>query len=126
MALQKSDLSAAITAHFNSLKNQWVEVPEWITDGKPAVVFFDPLTVAERIELDQHKDDFYARVLIKKACKPDGTKYFTLVDLPMLMTSASPLVLVSLANRILNADSVDPRLLGEYSPPGAKTGSSSG
>ena len=121
MSIELSDLSSAISSHFKALKNQHLEVPEWGADGIPAVIFFDPVTVAERIELDKHDDDYLVRVIIRKAQKPDGTKMFTLADLQMLLNSASALVVARVANRILNADAVDPKLLGEYSVPAEKT-----
>lgn len=121
MAIDKSDLTDAITSHFAALKNQHVEVPEWGSDDIPAVIFFDPVTVAERIELDRYTEDYLPRVLIRKALKLDGSKMFTLADLPTLMNSASALIVAQVANRILNADAIDPKLLGEYSPTGGKT-----
>jgi len=121
VSIERSDLSNAITAHFSSLKNQSVTVPEWGTDGEPAVIFFDPVTVAERIQLDQNDEDYLVKVIIKKAMKPDGSKMFTMADKHVLMNSASALIVARLANRILNADAIDPAILGEYSPPGAKT-----
>ena len=121
MAIEKSDYSDAIVAHFNAFKNQHIEVPEWEVEEKPVTLFFNPLTVQERIDLSKYDDDFMVRVLIKKALKPDGTKAFTLADLPTLLHQTSPAVITRVANRILNADLVDPALLGEFSPTGAKT-----
>jgi hypothetical protein len=121
MAIDKSDLSPAVAAHFGSLKNQHIEVPEWSTDELPCVIHFDPLTVQERIELADDQPDFLARVLIRKALKPDGSKWFTLADLPMLLHNASALVVARVANRILNADAVDPAFVEEFSAPAEKT-----
>lgn len=122
-----SDLTPAIIRHFDSLKNQHIEIPEWLLDGgEPTVVFFDPLNVQERIDLDEDADDYLVQVIILKAKKPDGSKMFTLADHPTLMLKASPWVVSRLANRILNADTIDPKLLGESSPTGEKRDASSG
>lgn len=38
---------AAATAHYDALRGQTVEVPEWGTDGAPLVIHFDPITAAQ-------------------------------------------------------------------------------
>lgn len=38
---------AAATAHYDRLRGQTVEVPEWGTDGAPLVVHYDPITAAQ-------------------------------------------------------------------------------
>jgi len=119
--IEHTPLESAIRRHFNALKNQSVEVPEWSEPGKPCILYFDPVTVAERIELDQYRDDYHARVLIMKARLPDGKPAFTLADLHLLQHQASALVVARLANRILSADAMDPKLLGESSAPAEKT-----
>lgn len=120
-AIPKSDLTSAIVGHFAALKNQHAEVPEWAEEGKPCIIYFDPLNVQERIDLDENDPEFLIKVIVAKAKNADGLKRFTLADLPMLKLQASPLVIATLANRILNADAIDPRLLGESSPTGEKT-----
>jgi len=126
MAIDKSDLTAAIVGHFAALKNQCVEVPEWAEEGRPCIIYFDPLNVQERIELDEDSPEFLISVIIAKAKNADGLKRFTLADVAMLKRQASPLVIATLANRILNADAVDPKLLGESSSPDGKAEPSAG
>ena len=114
MPIEKSKLAHAITAHFNALKTQSIEVPEWGENGLPALLYFDPVTVGERIELEQYEEDYLVRVLIKKACLPDGTPAFTLADRALLLHGASAAVVSRIANRILVADSLDPKLTGSF------------
>jgi len=83
--IEHTPLESAIRRHFNALKNQSVEVPEWSEPGKPCILYFDPVTVAERIELDQYRDDYHARVLIMKARLPDGKPAFTLDDVAEML-----------------------------------------
>lgn len=124
--IPKSDLTGAIVAHFAALHNQHVEVPEWSREGEPpCIIYFDPLSVKERIELDENDPEFLLKVIIAKAKNADGLKRFTLADMPTLRMRASALVVARLANRILNADALDPKLLGESSPTGEKRDASS-
>ncbi len=124
MTINKSDLAPAIEAHFEALKTQHIDVPEWGHDGLPVRIYFDPVTVAERIELNRHDDDFLVMTLIKKAIKTDGSPMFTLADRHMLLHRASSAVVSEIANRILIADRLDPSTTEESSPPGETTGSS--
>ena len=121
MPATKSKIANAISAHFNALKAQSIEVPEWKENGLPTLLYFDPVTVGERIELEQYEEDYLVRVLIKKAQLPDGSPAFTLADRALLLNGASAAVVSRIANRILIADSMEPKLTGESSPPGEKT-----
>lgn len=114
--IEKSPHQQAITAHFNALKNQQFEVSEW--DGM--VIHYSPLTTIERDELDALKcgeSEFNVHVLIKKARNEDGTPCFTDVDIGWLKREAAPAVIREVALRIMTADLVDVKRLGEPSPP---------
>ena len=115
--IEKSPLAHVISQHFRSLQDQRMEVPEWADEsGRPAVVCFSPLTLEERDRLDGYSGaEFLARVLIMKARGEDGKPLFTVADLQMLRHSASPAVVARIANRIVNADLVDPSKLEKHS-----------
>ncbi|WP_227271242.1 hypothetical protein [Roseobacter weihaiensis] len=38
---------AAATAHYDKLRGQTIEVPEWGSEGKPLVIYYDPITAAQ-------------------------------------------------------------------------------
>jgi len=120
----ESVMASAMTEHFNSLKGQFVEVPEWGKDGKPAVIWFDPLTFQDWVDLDDKDPQHLAKVIIKKAKDAQGNALYTLADLPTFLYKTSPAVIERVANRIRYADMIDPALLGESSSPDEKTASS--
>jgi hypothetical protein len=114
MAIDKSALAAAISKHWNAMQQQTVEVPEWGVDGQPALIQFDPLTLAERDELVTYKgNEFMAELIIKKARNADGGNLFTKADKHQLMNAASPAVVSRIANAMLVADTIPVDRLGE-------------
>ncbi|MBW4709573.1 hypothetical protein KX928_17440 [Roseobacter sp. YSTF-M11] len=38
---------AAATAHYDRLRGQTIEVPEWGSEGAPLVIYYDPITAAQ-------------------------------------------------------------------------------
>jgi len=114
MAFDKSALAAAISDHWNAMQQQTLKVPEWGAEGQPAVVVFDPVTLAERDELNAFKgNEFLVETIIKKAKTEEGKPYFTKADKHLLMNGASPAVIARIANRILLADTIPVDVLGE-------------
>jgi len=111
MAIEKSPLSDAIAAHWEALKSQKIEIPEW-----NATIYFDPLTMKERDLLMSVKGDgeMLVDTIILKAKDGDGNKLFTKADKPQLQLTAAPSIISRIGNRILAADRVDVTALGEH------------
>jgi hypothetical protein len=114
--IEHSPFQAAISAHFAALRNQQVEIPEW--DGM--VIHFSPLNAIEVDEIEAIKGGRTQRdiqILIRKAKTEAGSPCFTEADIGWLKREAAPFILRYVANRILTADMVDVKTLGEPSPP---------
>ena len=73
-------------SHFESLGTQSIEVPEWKDDdGKPTVIYWNPITLAEKNRLLKKSDSLndvslLADILIMKALDKDGNKIFKSED----------------------------------------------
>lgn len=114
MAIEQSPLAAAISAHWDALQRQCVEIPEWGEPGQPAKVYFDPLTLAERDKLRAYPhNEFIAQAIILKAEDAAGKKLFSIADKHQLLNAAAPSVITRIAERILIADCIDIEKLGE-------------
>lgn len=112
MAIEKSPLADAIAAHWNAMKRQRVEVPEWNT-----TIYYDPLSVAECDKLAPLSANEQAvEALILKATDEAGNPIFTKADKMQLLNMASPTVVKRIATAILIADMIDVNKLGEHSP----------
>ena len=78
-------------SHFESLGTQSMEVPEWKDDdGNPTVIYWNPITLAEKKRLFQKSDNLndvgiLADIILMKAIDKDGKKLFTLEDKLALM-----------------------------------------
>jgi hypothetical protein len=98
-------------AHFDAQEIKRIEVPEWGSDGNPAVIMAEPFTLADRKTLAKFaKDDdmeFLVRLVIMKALDEDGKKLFDLSDKPVLMNKVDPAVLLRVANQISAANSIE-------------------
>lgn len=111
MAFEKSVLAEAIAAHWDALKRQKVEVPEW----NGAVIYYDPLTISERDQLNRSASNEYAvDAIILKAQNENGERLFGKADKMQLMNAASGSVIGRVAAAILSADAVDVDRLGEH------------
>lgn len=47
MTTSENPALAAATAHYDKLRGQTIEVPEWGVEGTPLVVHYDPMTAAQ-------------------------------------------------------------------------------
>jgi hypothetical protein len=96
----------AVVAHFNAIGVRYVDVPEWIVDGKPLRVHYKPLTIAERKHVlrDENTD---ADVLIAKAIDANGEKLFTLADKQLLLLDAVAGVVTRVVTVLLSIPKVE-------------------
>lgn len=96
-------------SHFESLGTQSIEVPEWKDDdGKPTVIYWNPITLAEKNRLLKKSDSLndvslLADILIMKALDKDGKKMFLLEDKIPLMHKTDADVLATIANKMVAA-----------------------
>ena len=96
-------------SHFESLGTQSIEVPEWKDDdGKPTVIYWNPITLAEKNRLLKKSDSLndvslLADILIMKALDKDGKKMFSLEDKISLMHKTDADVLATIANKMVAA-----------------------
>ena len=99
--------------HFESLGVQSIEVPEWSDeDGKPTVIYWNPITLSEKNKLLKKSDtlndvSLLADVLLMKALDKDGNKVFKAEDKLALMHKTDPDVLTRVATIMVQAPSVD-------------------
>ena len=106
----------AITGHFrNQLAGglQSIEVPEWLIEDKPLVIWFKPATNPKTQEtlskLFNEKKPIEATVqaLIIRACNEDGTPMFKSVNKTELMNHCDVDVLIRVVGEINNFQAVD-------------------
>ena len=100
-------------SHFESLGTQSMEVPEWKDDdGNPTVIYWNPITLAEKKRLFQKSDNLndvgiLADIILMKAIDKDGKKLFTLEDKIALMHKVDSDVLAKVATRIIQTITPD-------------------
>ena len=100
-------------SHFESLGTQSIEVPEWKDDdGKPTVIYWNPITLAEKKRLFQKSDNLndvgiLADIILMKAIDKDGKKLFTLEDKIALMHKVDSDVLAKVATQIIQTITPD-------------------
>ena len=100
-------------SHFESLGTQSMEVPEWKDDdGNPTVIYWNPITLAEKKRLFQKSDNLndvgiLADIILMKAIDKDGKKLFTLEDKIALMHKVDSDVLAKVATQILQTITPD-------------------
>lgn len=58
-----SDVLQLATDHFDKLRGQKVEVPEWGEDGAPLVIHFDPVSLLKRQQIQSQAKGKEARML---------------------------------------------------------------
>ena len=100
-------------SHFESLGTQSMEVPEWKDDdGNPTVIYWNPITLAEKKRLFQKSDNLndvgiLADIILMKAIDIDGKKLFTLEDKIALMHKVDSDVLAKVATQIIQTITPD-------------------
>ncbi len=100
-------------SHFESLGTQSMEVPEWKDDdGNPTVIYWNPITLAEKKRLFQKSDNLndvgiLADIILMKAIDKDGKKLFTLEDKIPLMHKVDSDVLAKVATQIIQTITPD-------------------
>ncbi len=108
-----SDILAAARGHFDRLRRQTVEVPEWGTDGEPAVLHFDPPTLRQRQNLQHRGNKNGARTLalavIMWAKDADGKPVFKddALTLAAFENEMDPAVIARVAGKMLGVSEAD-------------------
>ena len=100
-------------SHFESLGTQSMEVPEWKDDdGNPTVIYWNPITLAEKKRLFQKSDNLtdvgiLADIVLMKALDKNEKKMFNLEDKIALMHKVDSDVLAKVATKIIQNISPD-------------------
>ena len=100
-------------SHFENIGIQSIEVPEWKDeDGKPTVIFWNPINLFEKNKLFKKSDNMsdvsiLADIVIMKALDKDGKKIFKLDDKIELMTKVDSDVLSRIATSMVQVISPD-------------------
>tara|TARA_Y100001937_G_scaffold11864_1_gene14858 strand:- start:58 stop:399 length:342 start_codon:yes stop_codon:yes gene_type:complete len=100
-------------SHFENIGIQSMEVPEWTDeDGKAVVIYWNPITLSEKNKLLKKSDTLndvaiLADIMIMKALDKDGNKVFKIEDKITLMHKSDPDVLTRIAQKMVQAPSVD-------------------
>lgn len=102
----------AALAYTSALGIRSLAVPEWKVDdkGTPLVVYWKPLTLAERESLYTNGEltlSSYVNVLVKKALDASGEKMFSLEDAPKLRTAVESSIIQRIALAILSAPKLE-------------------
>ena len=100
-------------SHFESLGTQSMEVPECKDDdGNPTVIYWNPITLAEKKRLFQKSDNLndvgiLADIVLMKALDKNEKKMFNLEDKIALMHKVDSDVLAKVATKIIQNISPD-------------------
>ena len=100
-------------SHFESLGTQSMEVPEWKDDdGNPTVIYWNPITLAEKKRLFQKSDNLndvgiLADIVLMKALDKNEKKMFNLEDKIALMHKVDSDVLAKVATQIIQTITPD-------------------
>jgi hypothetical protein len=99
-----SELLDRITAHFDSLGQRQLVVPEWET-----TIYFTPVTIADRNRIykgSKGENDYetMVNIIIVKALDQDGKHHFTSADKPKLLQHADSALIARVAAAIMNGD----------------------
>jgi len=100
-------------SHFENLGTQSIEVPEWKDeDGKPTVLYWNPITLSEKNKLFKKSDNLtdvsiLADILVMKALDKDGNKSFRAEDKLALMHKVDSDVLSRIATSMIQAITPD-------------------
>ena len=97
--------------HFREKKTKHIEVPEWGDENGPLIIYAEPLTLNDKSRVyEKTKDDellALAYVLIWFARDKDGKNLFTVEHKHALLNAVDPNVLSGIANRIMEAPTVE-------------------
>ena len=94
-------------SHFENIGVQSIEVSEWKDeDGKPTVIFWNPINLFEKNKLFKKSDNMsdvsiLADIVVMKALDKDGKKIFKLDDKMELMTKVDSDVLSRIATSMV-------------------------
>ena len=96
-------------SHFESLGVQSIEIEEWKDDeGKPTIVYWNPITLAEKKKLFSRSDSLndvglLADIVIMKALDKDGNKLFATTDKLDIMNKVDSDVLAKISAAMVQA-----------------------
>lgn len=78
--------------HFDAQEVQVVEVPEWGEDGSPLLLYYRPMTLAEKRpifpKLQKNDLEALADIVVRKALDADGERVFSIEHKRGLMQRA--------------------------------------
>ena len=100
-------------SHFENIGVQSIEVPEWKdVDGKPTVLFWNPINLYEKNKLFKKSDNMtdvsiLADIVVMKSLDKDGKKIFKLEDKMDLLTKVDSDVLSRIATAMIQVVSPD-------------------
>ena len=100
-------------SHFENIGVQSIEVPEWKDeDGKPTVLFWNPINLYEKNKLFKKSDNMtdvsiLADIVVMKSLYKDGKKIFKLEDKMDLLTKVDSDVLSRIATAMIQVISPD-------------------
>ncbi len=100
-------------SHFENIGVQSIEVPEWEDeDGKPTVLFWNPINLYEKNKLFKKSDNMtdvsiLADIVVMKSLDKDGKKIFKLEDKMDLLTKVDSDVLSRIATAMIQVVSPD-------------------
>lgn len=87
-----------------------IEVPEWGSDGQPAILYATPFTLAQEQVIERKcKDDAHERaveILIMKCTDEAGEKVFSRADKMKLMHEVASDVVCRIAKAIMGSSNV--------------------
>ena len=100
-----------VKAHFESKGVKTIEVAEWGEEGKPLMIYSQPMTLAETRNLFKgaKNDDLgvMVDVIVLKAKDSEGNKIFKLDDKLVLLNNADPSVIARVSKDILSSTSYE-------------------
>ena len=100
-------------SHFENIGVQSIEVPEWKDeDGKPTVLFWNPINLYEKNKLFKKSDNMtdvsiLADIVVMKSLDKDGKKIFKLEDKMDLLTKVDSDILSRIATAMIQVISPD-------------------
>jgi hypothetical protein len=100
-----------VKAHFESKGVKKIEVAEWGEEGKPLIIYAQPMTLAETRNLFKgaKNDDLgvMVDVVVLKSKDSEGNKIFKLDDKLVLLNNADPSVIARVSKDILDSTSYE-------------------
>jgi hypothetical protein len=96
----RSKAIQAAVKHRNEVGLLWLDVPEWVVDGKPLRVHWRLITLAEYQNLAGQTN---ADIVIMKALDASGEPLFTVEDKPELRAHVDANVLARIADAVVSS-----------------------